>query len=207
MLYQLYETHRALLSPFSEFASASAKLYNHPLSPFAHSPMAQRVAAGFDLMHRLAKEYEKPEFDITKAMVDGVEVAVQEQVALRKAVLPAAALQAFHRCIAAVGGDEIPTDGAGGRAAFGPPLDAAARDRARAAAASQGLHHRLDRRAHGAGIRRSHSTSTTTCAYIEEFIRMAGPERQRDLGVPADRSGAGRRVADGQPRREDRRGR
>jgi poly(3-hydroxybutyrate) depolymerase len=84
MLYQLYETHRALLSPFSEFASASAKLYNHPLSPFAHSPMAQRVAAGFDLMHRLAKEYEKPEFGITKVMVDGVEVAVQEQVACEK---------------------------------------------------------------------------------------------------------------------------
>jgi len=84
MLYQLYETHRALLSPFSEFASASAKLYNHPLSPFAHSPMAQRVAAGFDLMHRLAKEYEKPEFGITKVVVDGVEVAVQEQVACEK---------------------------------------------------------------------------------------------------------------------------
>jgi poly(3-hydroxybutyrate) depolymerase len=84
MLYQLYETHRAFLSPFSEFASASAKLYNHPLSPFAHSPMAQRVSAGFDLMHRLAKEYEKPEFGITKVVVGGVDVAVQEQVACEK---------------------------------------------------------------------------------------------------------------------------
>ena len=60
MLYQLYETQRALMAPFSEFASASAKLYNHPLSPFAHTPMAQRISAGLDLMHRLAKEYEKP---------------------------------------------------------------------------------------------------------------------------------------------------
>jgi hypothetical protein len=47
MLYQLYETQRALLSPFSEFASASAKLYSHPLSPFAHTPLAQRVSAGW----------------------------------------------------------------------------------------------------------------------------------------------------------------
>jgi poly(3-hydroxybutyrate) depolymerase len=84
MLYQLYETQRALLSPFSEFAAASAKLYNHPLSPFAHTPMAQRVSAGFDLMHRLAKDYEKPEFNITSAQVGGVTVAVQEQVALVK---------------------------------------------------------------------------------------------------------------------------
>ena len=54
MLYQIYETQRALMAPFSEFASATSKLYNHPLSPFAHIPMAERVAAGFDLIHRLA---------------------------------------------------------------------------------------------------------------------------------------------------------
>ncbi|HWI11499.1 MAG TPA: polyhydroxyalkanoate depolymerase, partial [Burkholderiaceae bacterium] len=84
MLYQFYETQRALLSPFAEFASATSKLYNHPLSPFAHTPGAQRVSAGLDLMHRLSKDYEKPEFGITSAKVDGVDVAVQEQVALTK---------------------------------------------------------------------------------------------------------------------------
>lgn len=84
MLYQLYETQRALMAPFSEFASASAKLYDHPLSPFAHAPMAQRMSAGFDLLHRLAKEYEKPAFNITAANVDGVTIAVQEQEAVVK---------------------------------------------------------------------------------------------------------------------------
>ena len=84
MLYQMYETQRALMSPFSEFASATAKLYDHPLSPFAHTPMAQRVSAGFDLLHRLAKEYEKPPFNITAATVGGVTIAVQEQVAVTK---------------------------------------------------------------------------------------------------------------------------
>ena len=84
MLYQLYETQRAMMAPFAEFASASAKLYNHPLSPFTHTPMAQRVSAGLDLMHRLAKDYEKPQFDIRSATVDGVQVAVQEQVAIEK---------------------------------------------------------------------------------------------------------------------------
>jgi poly(3-hydroxybutyrate) depolymerase len=84
MLYQLYETQRALLSPFAEFAAASAKLYSHPLSPFAQGPMAQRMAAGLGLMHRLAKEYEKPEFEIRGVTVAGIEVAVQEQVPIRK---------------------------------------------------------------------------------------------------------------------------
>ena len=84
MLYQLYESQRALLSPFAEFASATSKLYNHPLSPFAHTPGAQRVSAGLDLMHRLSKEYEKPEFGITSVKVDGVDLAVQQQVAIEK---------------------------------------------------------------------------------------------------------------------------
>ena len=87
MLYQLYETQRALLAPFSEFASASSKLYNHPLSPFTHTPMAQRISASFDLMHRLAKDYEKPEFGIQSVQMGGThgaEVAVQEQVTLDK---------------------------------------------------------------------------------------------------------------------------
>jgi len=84
MLYQLYESQRALLSPFSEFASASAKLYSHPLSPFTHTPLAHRVSAGLDLMHRLSKEYEKPEFNITTVQVQGTDVAVQEQVAIER---------------------------------------------------------------------------------------------------------------------------
>ena len=84
MLYQLYESQRAMLSPFAEFASASSKLYNHPLSVFTHTPMAQRVSAGLDLMHRLAKEYEKPEFNITSVNIGGVDVAVQQQTALTK---------------------------------------------------------------------------------------------------------------------------
>lgn len=84
MLYQLYETQRALLSPFAEFSSAAAQLYTNPLSPFAHGPLAPRVAAGLDLMHRLAKAYEKPEFDIRNVDVQGAAVAVQEQVVITK---------------------------------------------------------------------------------------------------------------------------
>ncbi len=84
MLYQIYETQRALLSPFSEFASASAKLYRHPLSPFTYTPQSHRIAAGLDLLHRLAKDYEKPPFGITSVNVEGIDIAVQEQVTLTK---------------------------------------------------------------------------------------------------------------------------
>jgi poly(3-hydroxybutyrate) depolymerase len=84
MLYQIYETQRALLSPFAEFSAAAAQLYTHPLSPLAISPLAPRLAAGLDLMHRLAKAYEKPAFNINTVNVDGVPVAVQERVVIEK---------------------------------------------------------------------------------------------------------------------------
>jgi poly(3-hydroxybutyrate) depolymerase len=84
MLYQWYESQRALLSPFAEFAGAAAKLYGNQLSPFAAVPGSQRLSAGFDLLNRLAKDYEKPEFNVRSVTVNGTEIAVQEQVALSK---------------------------------------------------------------------------------------------------------------------------
>jgi poly(3-hydroxybutyrate) depolymerase len=84
MIYQLYEANRALLNPLAEFSSASSKLYSHPLSPFTHTPLAPRVSAGLNLMHRLSKAYEKPEFNIHTVNVEGVDVAVQQQVTIDK---------------------------------------------------------------------------------------------------------------------------
>jgi poly(3-hydroxybutyrate) depolymerase len=84
MMYQLYEANRALLSPLAEFSSASSKLYSHPLSPFTHTPLAPRVSAGLNLMHRLSKAYEKPEFNIHSINIDDHDVAVQQQVAIDK---------------------------------------------------------------------------------------------------------------------------
>ncbi len=101
MLYEWYEAQRALLSPFSEFASASSKLYNHPLSLFAHTPQAHRVSAGLELMHRLAKDYEKPQFNINSISVDGTDVAVHQRVALEK---PFCRLLRFKRFT-----DDLPT--------------------------------------------------------------------------------------------------
>jgi poly(3-hydroxybutyrate) depolymerase len=84
MLYQVYETQRTLLSPWAEVAEAAAKLYRNPSSPISQLPYADRFAAGFDLTHRLLKEYEKPAFDIHNVTIQGKQVAVQEQAALEK---------------------------------------------------------------------------------------------------------------------------
>ena len=97
MLYQIYEAQRSLMEPFADFAQAASKLYSNPLSPFGQNPFAQRVSAGYDLMYRLGKDYEKPEFGIKTVDVDGVDVAIHERVEDRQALLRAAPLQALHR--------------------------------------------------------------------------------------------------------------
>ena len=94
MLYHIYETQRSLMEPFTDFAQAAAKLYSNPLSPFSQTPLAQRMSAGYDLLYRLGKDYEKPAFGIHSVDVNGVGVAVHERVEIDK---PFCELRRFKR--------------------------------------------------------------------------------------------------------------
>jgi len=94
MLYQLYETQRSLMEPFSDLAAAAAKVYSNPLSVAGQNPFSQRLSATYDLMHRLGKDYERPEFDIRSINENGVEVAILERVEISK---PFCDLRRFKR--------------------------------------------------------------------------------------------------------------
>jgi poly(3-hydroxybutyrate) depolymerase len=80
MLYQVREAQRAVLNPVSDWAEAMSKLYTNPYSPFSYTMFSNRIAAGFELLHRLGKEYEKPEFGIHSTKVDGQEVSVLQSI-------------------------------------------------------------------------------------------------------------------------------
>ena len=84
MLYQMHEWQRKLLNPLSAWADATARIFSSPYSPLAYTPFSRRLAAGYDLLHRLGKHYEKPEFGLVTTLVDDVEVEVTEQVAVAK---------------------------------------------------------------------------------------------------------------------------
>jgi len=84
MLYQFHELNRNFINPLIQWAEASAKLFTNPVSPLAHTPFAQRIAAGYELMYRLGKEYEKPAFGIEKVAVNGKEVKILERIAALK---------------------------------------------------------------------------------------------------------------------------
>ena len=135
-------------------------------------------------MHRLAKEYEKPQFDIQPASrVDGVEVAVQEQVALGKPFCRLLRFKRFTDDAQVLRAHEGAAHRAGGGAAVGPPRNAAARHGARCCCATTrstsptGPTRAWCRRA------TARSTSTTTSHYVQEFIRHDRPRTCNVISV------------------------
>ncbi|GKS77182.1 polyhydroxyalkanoate depolymerase [Acidovorax sp. SUPP950] len=94
MLYNIYETQRSLMEPFADFAQTASKLYSNPVSPFSQTVFAQRMSAGYDLLYRLGKDYEKPVFGIHTVSVEGTDVAIHERVEIDK---PFCELRRFKR--------------------------------------------------------------------------------------------------------------
>lgn len=104
MLYHLHEMQRSFLMPLMQWADASSKLFSNPVSPLAHTPFSQRIAAGYELMYRLGKDYEKPAFGIDTVDIGGDSVRIVEEAAATKPfctllhfkkAMPAAALEAL----------------------------------------------------------------------------------------------------------------
>jgi poly(3-hydroxybutyrate) depolymerase len=96
MLYQIREAQRAVLNPLSEWAESMSKLYGNPHSPLAYVPFSTRIAAGFELLHRLGKEYDKPGFGITETRIEGQDVTVAERIELTR---PFCHLRKFERLL------------------------------------------------------------------------------------------------------------
>jgi poly(3-hydroxybutyrate) depolymerase len=94
VLYQLHEYNRALFGPATQWAQAGARMFSTPGSGLAQLPGASAVAASYELVYRLGKAYEKPEFGIHSVEVRGVTVPVVEQTVLEK---PFCRLQRFKR--------------------------------------------------------------------------------------------------------------
>jgi poly(3-hydroxybutyrate) depolymerase len=84
MLYHLHEFQRAMLSPLAHWSQASARILSTPGSWLSHWPGANRLAAGYELLYRLGKAYEKPEFGIRSVAAHGHEVPIVEYKVLQK---------------------------------------------------------------------------------------------------------------------------
>ncbi|RWI90222.1 polyhydroxyalkanoate depolymerase [Mesorhizobium sp.] len=98
MFYQLYELNHAALQPARLYADAVRFFYSNPLNPVSHTALGRSVAAAAELFERTTRRYGKPEFGLTKAVVDWKSVDAAERTVWSK---PFCNLVRFERRIPA----------------------------------------------------------------------------------------------------------
>ena len=94
MLYDAYEMQRSLLAGASTLANIGAGWLQNPANPFAYHGVSPIVASALDVFAHAAAPRGKPEFGFETVQVEGREVVVHEEVALR---LPFGQLKHFRR--------------------------------------------------------------------------------------------------------------
>ena len=83
MLYNAYEMQRSLLAGASAFANISAKLLQSPAHPANYFGGGPVLASALEVFAHASAPRGKPAFGLTSTMVDGVEVAVREEIVLQ----------------------------------------------------------------------------------------------------------------------------
>ncbi len=94
LLYQMHELGRAWMAPTTYWAEANARMFSSPGSWLSNLPFAPRVAAGYELLYRVGKDYEKPAFGIHSVEKAGRTYPVVEREVIRT---PFCRLQRFKR--------------------------------------------------------------------------------------------------------------
>jgi poly(3-hydroxybutyrate) depolymerase len=84
VLYHLHELQRRFLNPLSVWAQATSELFSSPYSPLSYTPLSRRLSAGYDLLHRVGKQYEKPEFSLKSTRIGDIDVPVVEEVQIER---------------------------------------------------------------------------------------------------------------------------
>ena len=94
MLYDAYEVQRSFLAGASKLAGLGAGWLNNPTNPWGYTSAGPLVAASLEVFAHVAAPRGKPEFGIETIKVGRKEVAVHEEILLRK---PFGQLKHFRR--------------------------------------------------------------------------------------------------------------
>ncbi len=84
MLYSLHELQRDAMKPMAAWSQVMSNALTHPMNVWADNDISRRMAAGYDLLNRLGKDYEKPSWQIDTTTVNGKQVAVSVETHLAK---------------------------------------------------------------------------------------------------------------------------
>jgi poly(3-hydroxybutyrate) depolymerase len=84
MLYDAYEFQRSMLAGASAMANFGAGLLQNPANPFSYFGGGPVLGSALEVFAHAAAPRGKPAFGITSTVVDGKQVAVREEIVLRK---------------------------------------------------------------------------------------------------------------------------
>ncbi|WP_308517324.1 polyhydroxyalkanoate depolymerase [Sphingomonas flavescens] len=94
MLYDAYEVQRSFLAGASKLAGLGAGWLNNPSNPWGYSSLGPMAAASLEVFAHATAPHGKPEFGLKKTRIRGKDVAVNEEILLRK---PFGQLKHFNR--------------------------------------------------------------------------------------------------------------
>ena len=94
MLYDAYEMQRSMLAGASAMANFGAGLLQNPANPFAYLGGGAIVGSALEVFAHAAAPRGKPAFGLDRTTIDGRDVAVVEEIVLRK---PFGQLKRFRR--------------------------------------------------------------------------------------------------------------
>ncbi|TDK30390.1 polyhydroxyalkanoate depolymerase [Rhizobium deserti] len=84
MFYQFYEMNHAAMIPLRAAADAMRLFYANPLNPLSETAAGRMFSAGLEVFERMTRRYGKPAFGLAKTEVDGLSVAVTEEIVWAK---------------------------------------------------------------------------------------------------------------------------
>jgi poly(3-hydroxybutyrate) depolymerase len=84
MLYNAYEIQRSMLAGASALANFSAGLLNNPANPFAYFGGGPVLGSALEVFAHASAPRGKPEFGFTSTTIGDKQVAVSEEIVLRK---------------------------------------------------------------------------------------------------------------------------
>jgi len=76
-LYNMLEFSRMQMTPFRMNLLSMQNMMNSPANAFGYSIAGNYMRASIEVMERLTRKYEKPEFDITETEVDGAKYKIE----------------------------------------------------------------------------------------------------------------------------------
>ena len=84
MLYYLHEMSRLSMAPARAMSEMLRMALSSPFNPLGDTPLVRNFTSGADLFEHLTRSYGKPRWGLDTTTIDGIEVAVENEVVIKR---------------------------------------------------------------------------------------------------------------------------